>query len=300
MLRQVGHDGGMIALHAENGTVIELLIQEALAAGHTSPRHHMLTRPALMEGEAVHRGIRLAELAEAPVYFVHVSSDAALRNIVEARDLGIDAFAETCPHYLLFDDRVYDNDDFDTAKFVMTPPLRTPRDQERLWRALRFDDLQNIATDHCPFCMREGHLGYRRQKEAGRGNFAKIPNGAPGIETRLVSMHDIAVTRGRLSLNRLVELTATNPAKLFGLFPKKGTIAVGSDADIVLFDPNAKQTIRAQHLHGNADYTLLEGREITGKVMKVFLRGTLIVDGDAWRGRAGLGRFVPRGEPRLF
>jgi dihydropyrimidinase len=300
MLRQVGHDGGMIALHAENGTVIELLIQEALAAGHTSPRHHMLTRPALMEGEAVHRGIRLAELAEAPVYFVHVSSDAALRNIVEARDLGIPAFAETCPHYLLFDDSVYDNDDFDTAKFVMTPPLRTPQDQERLWRALRFDDLQNIATDHCPFCMREGHLGYRRQKEAGRGNFAKIPNGAPGIETRLVSMHDIAVTQGRLSLNRLVELTATNPAKLFGLFPRKGTIAVGSDADIVLFDPKAKQTIRAQHLHGNADYTLLEGREITGKVMKVFLRGNLIVDGEAWRGKAGMGRFVSRGEPRLF
>ena len=300
MLRQVGHDGGMVALHAENGTVIELLIREALAAGHTSPRHHALTRPALMEGEATHRGLRLAELAEAPVYFVHVSSDAALRNIVEARDLGIPAFAETCPHYLLFDHSVYESDEFEIAKYVMTPPLRTPQDQERLWRALRFDDLQIIATDHCPFCMKEGHLGFRKQKEAGRGDFSKIPNGAPGIETRLTSMYDLAVVQNRLSLNRLVELTATNPAKLFGLFPKKGTIAVGSDADIVLFNPDAKQTIRADKLHGNCDYTLLEGRTIQGRVEKVFLRGQLIVAGDQWKGRPGMGRFVRRGEPRLF
>jgi dihydropyrimidinase len=300
MLRQVGHDGGMVALHAENGTVIELLIQEALAAGHTSPKYHALTRPALMEGEATHRGLRLAELAEAPVYFVHVSSDAALRTIVEARDLGIPAFAETCPHYLLFDDTAYDSDDFDVASFVMTPPLRKPSDQERLWRALRFDDLQVIATDHCPFCMKEGHLGFRMQKEAGRGDFSRIPNGAPGIETRLTSMHDLAVVQNRLSLNRLVELTATNPAKLFGLFPRKGTIAVGSDADIILFDPAAKQTIRAERLHGNCDYTLLEGRTLQGRVEKVFLRGQLIVDGEHWKGRPGMGRFVRRGEPRLF
>ena len=300
MLRQVGHDGGMVALHAENGTVIELLIREALAAGHTSPRYHALTRPALMEGEATHRGIRLAELAEAPVYFVHVSSDAALNNIVEARDLGIPAFAETCPHYLLFDQSVYEAEDFDVAKFVMTPPLRTARDQERLWRALRFDDLQIIATDHCPFCMKEGHLGFRHQKAAGKADFSKIPNGAPGIETRLTSMYDLAVTRNRLSLNRLVELTASNPAKLFGLYPKKGTVAVGSDADIVLFDPNARQTIRADRLHGNCDYTLLEGRSIQGKVEKVFLRGQMIVDGERWLGRPGMGQFVRRGEPRLF
>ncbi|HEX6119413.1 MAG TPA: dihydropyrimidinase, partial [Dongiaceae bacterium] len=234
MLRQVGHDGGMVALHAENGTVIELLIQEALAAGHTSPKYHALTRPALMEGEATHRGLRLAELAEAPVYFVHVSSDAALRTIVEARDLGIPAFAETCPHYLLFDDTVYEGDEFDIARFVMTPPLRKRSDQDRLWRALRFDDLQVIATDHCPFCMKEGHLGFRQQKQAGLGDFSKIPNGAPGIETRLTSMYDLAVVQNRLSLNRLVELTATNPAKLFGLFPRKGTIAIGCDADIIL------------------------------------------------------------------
>jgi dihydropyrimidinase len=300
MLRQVGADGGMIALHAENGTVIELLIQEALAAGHTSPRHHATTRPAILEGEATHRGIRLAELADAPIYFVHVSSQEALRHIVSARDEGIRVFAETCPHYLLFDDTVYAGDDFEVAKYVMTPPLRTPQDQQHLWRALRFDDLQVIATDHCPFCMREGHLGYRQQKMRGKDDFSLIPNGAPGIETRMVSLFDIGVMQGRLSLNRFVQLTSTTPAKLFGLFPRKGTIAVGSDADVVLFDPTATQTIHAADLHGNCDYTLLEGRSLRGRVEKVFLRGELIVDGERWLGRPGAGRFVPRGEVRAF
>ena len=300
MLRQVGADGGMVMLHAENGTVIDLLIKEALAAGHTSPRYHALTRPALMEGEATHRGIRLAELAGAPIYFVHVSSNEALKHIVAARDEGIPVFAETCPHYLLFDDSVYDNDSFETAKYVMTPPLRKPEDQKHLWRALRFDDLQVIATDHCPFCMKEGHLGWLNQKERGRDDFSLIPNGAPGIETRLVSLFDIGVKQGQLSLNRFVQLTSTTPAKLFGLFPKKGTIAVGSDADIVLFDPNARQTIHAHTLHSHCDYTLLEGRTLHGKVEKVFLRGRLIVDGPQWLGQEGMGRFVPRGPVQAF
>ncbi len=300
MLRQVGADGGMVALHAENGTVIELLIQEALAAGHTSPRYHAATRPAVLEGEATHRGIRLAELAEAPIYFVHVSSNQALRHIVAARAEGIPVFAETCPHYLLFDDSAYDSDDFEVAKYVMTPPLRGADEKKHLWRALRYDDLQVIATDHCPFCMKEGHLGYRMQKQRGKDDFSLIPNGAPGIETRLVSLYDIGVMQGQLSLNRFVQLTSTTPAKLFGLFPKKGTIAVGSDADIVLFDPAATQTIRASHLHGQCDYTLLEGRTLRGRVAKVFLRGELIVDGERWLGREGQGRFIPRGEVRAF
>jgi dihydropyrimidinase len=300
MLRQVGADGGMVALHAENGTVIDLLIKEALEAGHTAPRYHAMTRPALLEGEATHRGIRLAELAEAPIYFVHVSSNEALKHIVAARDEGIPVFAETCPHYLLFDDSVYASDDFEIAKYVMTPPLRTPDDQKHLWRALRYDDLQVIATDHCPFCMKEGHLGYRMQKMRGAKDFSLIPNGAPGIETRLVSLFDIGVMQGKLSLNRFVQLTSTTPAKLFGLFPKKGTIAVGSDADVVLFDPAATQTVHAEHLHSHCDYTLLEGRSLRGKVEKVFLRGELIVDGPNWLGREGMGRFVPRGQVRAF
>jgi dihydropyrimidinase len=300
MLRQVGADGGMVALHAENGTVIDLLIKEALEAGHTSPRYHALTRPAILEGEATHRGIRLAELAEAPIYFVHVSSNQALKHIVTARAEGIPVFAETCPHYLLFDDTVYQNDDVATARYVMTPPLRTSQDQKHLWRALRYDDLQVIATDHCPFCMKEGHLGYLQQKMRGKDDFSQIPNGAPGIETRLVSLFDIGVMQGQLSLNRFVELTSTTPAKLFGLFPKKGTIAVGSDADVVLFDPTATRTVHAHDLHGNCDYTLLEGRSLRGRVEKVFLRGTLIVDGPRWLGREGMGRFVPRGQVRAF
>ena len=300
MLRQVGAEGGMVALHAENGTVIDLLIKEALEAGHTSPRYHAMTRPAILEGEATHRGIRLAELAEAPVYFVHVSSNHALKHIVSARAEGIPVFAETCPHYLLFDDSVYNSDDIEIAKYVMTPPLRTPSDQKHLWRALRYDDLQVIATDHCPFCMKEGHLGYQLQKMRGKDDFSQIPNGAPGLETRLVSLFDIGVMQGKLSLNRFVELTSTTPAKLFGLFPKKGTIAVGSDADVVLFDPAASQTIYAKDLHGNCDYTLLEGRTLRGQVKKVFLRGTLIVDGPQWLGREGMGQFVPRGEVRAF
>jgi dihydropyrimidinase len=300
MLRQVGADGGMVALHAENGTVIDLLIKEALEAGHTSPRYHALTRPSLMEGEATHRGIRLAELAQAPIYFVHVSSNDALKHIVTARSEGIPVFAETCPHYLLFDDSVYNTDDFEIAKYVMTPPLRKPDDQKHLWRALRYDDLQVIATDHCPFCMKEGHLGYRMSKLRGKEDFSQIPNGAPGIETRLVSLFDIGVMQGKLSLNRFVELTSTTPAKLFGLFPKKGTIAVGSDADVVLFNPAVRQVIHAAHLHGNCDHTLLEGRSLQGRVEKVFLRGHLIVDGHDWHGREGLGKFVRRGEVRAF
>ncbi|NMM35907.1 MAG: dihydropyrimidinase [Glaciimonas sp.] len=300
MLRQVGTEGGMVALHAENGTVIDLLIREALEAGHTSPRYHALTRPAILEGEATHRGIRLAELAEAQIYFVHVSSNQALKHIVTARAEGIQAFAETCPHYLLFDDSLYNSDEFEIAKYVMTPPLRTSDDQKHLWRALRYDDLQVIATDHCPFCMKEGHLGYQRQKMSGRHDFSKIPNGAPGIETRLVSLFDIGVMQGKLSLNRFVQLTSTTPAKLFGLFPKKGTIAVGSDADVVLFDPAATQVIHAEHLHSQCDYTLLEGRTLRGQVKKVFLRGELIVDGEQWLGREGMGRFVPRGTVQAF
>ena len=300
MLRQVGADGGMVALHAENGTVIDLLIREALEAGHTSPRYHALTRPAILEGEATHRGIRLAELAEAQIYFVHVSSNQALKHIVTARAEGIPVFAETCPHYLLFDDSVYNSDEFEIAKYVMTPPLRTSDDQKHLWRALRYDDLQVIATDHCPFCMKEGHLGYQRQKMSGQHDFSKIPNGAPGIETRLVSLFDIGVMQGKLSLNRFVQLTSTTPAKLFGLFPKKGTIAVGSDADVVLFDPAATQVIHAKHLHSQCDYTLLEGRTLRGQVRKVFLRGEMIVDGEQWLGREGMGRFVPRGTVQAF
>lgn len=293
-MRQVGGHGGMVNLHAENGVVIQALIEEALEQGNTSPRYHQLTRPSLMEGEAAHRVIRIAELAEIPVYIVHLSSEEALEAVVEARDRGIHAFAETCPHYLFLDRSEYDAPGFEAAKYVMTPPLRDHKCQHALWRGLRFDDLQLVATDHCPFCFNENPLGLLRSKQYGRDDFSKIPNGAPGVELRLTLLYDGGVRPGRISLNRFVQLTATAPAKMFGLFPRKGTIAVGSDADIVLFDPNERHTISASNHHSLVDYSLFEGRQVTGRVKKVFLRGQCIVDGEHWLGTAGSGQYQAR------
>ncbi|BEV47962.1 dihydropyrimidinase [Burkholderia contaminans] len=295
-MRMVGQHGGMIALHAENGTVIDLLIREAIAQGHTSPRYHALTRPAIMEGEATHRGIKLAELVEAPVYFVHLSAKEALKHVIEARDLGIPVFAETCPHYLFFDESVYADDNFDLARYVMSPPLRSKEAQHALWTALRTDDLQLISTDHCPYCMKEGHRGNFNQKPLGASDFSKIPNGVPGVETRMTVVYDGGVRDGKISLNRFVELMSTAPAKLFGLFPRKGTLAIGSDADIVLFDPDERHTISARTQHSDCDFTLFEGRQVTGRVKKVMLRGQWLVDDDEWVGPTGRGRFVARGE----
>lgn len=293
-MRAVGEHGGMISLHAENGQVIQVLIEEALAEGNTSPRYHALTRPGILEGEATHRGIRLAELAETPVYFVHLSAEEALNSVVEARDRGIPVFAETCPHYLFLTDAEYERPGFDAAKFVMTPPLRSETCQHALWRGLRFDDLQIVSTDHCPFCFNEQPYGLQKSKQMGQGNFERIPNGAPGVELRLMLLYDGGVRTGKISLNRFVQLTSTAPAKMFGLFPRKGTIAVGSDADLVIFNPEVTHTISARTHHSLVDYSLFEGREVTGKVEKVFLRGQLIVDGDRWLGQPGTGRFQQR------
>jgi len=293
-MRKVGEHGGMVNLHAENGVIIQALIEEALATGNVSPKYHQLTRPQLMEGEATHRVIRIAELAEVPVYIVHLSAKEAMDAVVEARDRGIHAFAETCPHYLFLDKSEYDRPGFDAAKFVMTPPLRDHDCQHALWRGLRFDDLQIVATDHCPFCFNEKSHGILKSKQPGKDDFSKIPNGAPGVEFRLPLLFDGGVHSGRINLNRFVQLTATAPAKMFGLFPKKGTIAVGSDADIVLFDANERHTLSASTHHSNVDYSLFEGREVQGKVSKVFLRGELIVDGDEWLGRTGMGYFHKR------
>ncbi|HEY9642329.1 MAG TPA: dihydropyrimidinase [Coleofasciculaceae cyanobacterium] len=293
-MRKAGAHGGMINVHAENGSVIQVLIEEALAQGNTSPKFHALTRPRIMEAEASHRAIRLAELAEVPVYLVHLSAKEALDTVVEARDRGIPAFAETCPHYLFLTIEEYDRPDFEPAKFVMTPPLREHDCQQALWRGLKFDDLQIVSTDHCPFCFNENPYGIHRSKQLGRDNFERIPNGAPGVEFRLPLLFDGGVGTGRISLNRFVQLVSTAPAKMFGLFPRKGTIAVGSDADLVLFDPLKPHTLSASTHHSNADYTLYEGRRVTGKVEKVFLRGELIVDGETWLGRAGNGQFQRR------
>lgn len=295
-MRVAGSNGGMVCVHAENGPVIQVLIEEALAAGRTSPKHHMLTRPSLMEGEATHRVIRIAELAETPLYIVHLSAAEALAAVTEARDRAIPVHAETCPHYLFLTHEAYDAPQFEAAKYVMTPPLRDHHHQARLWQGLRSNDLQVISTDHCPFCFNEQPYGMKFSKQQGRTDFNKIPNGVPGIETRLPLVFDGGVGEKRISLHRFVDLTATTPAKLFGLFPRKGTIAVGSDADIVIFDPNETWTIRAAEHHGRSDYSLFEGRSLTGRVKKVFLRGNLIVDGPAWLGREGMGEYLSRGQ----
>ena len=293
-MRKIGSHGGMVNLHAENGIVIQAMIEEALAQGNTSPKYHQLTRPQLMEGEATHRVIRIAELAEVPVYIVHLSAEEALEAVVEARDRGIPAFAETCPHYLFLDKSEYDRPGFDAAKYVMTPPLRDHSCQHALWRGLRFDDLQIVATDHCPFCFTEKAHGLLKSKELGKDDFSKIPNGAPGVELRLSLLYDGGVRTGKINVNRFVQLVSTAPAKMFGMFPRKGTIAVGSDADIVIFDPEETHTISAETHHSNVDYSLFEGREVTGRVNKVFSRGRLIVDGDEWKGRAGMGEYLHR------
>ena len=225
-LLRTGKNGGTICMHAENGGVIDVLVKQALAEGKTAPKYHALTRPARAEAEATHRAIALAEIADVPIYIVHLSAAEALEMVTEARDRGLPAFAETCPQYLFLSYDNYEEPGFDGAKYVMSPPLRAQATQDQLWRGLAFNDLQAISTDHCPFCMKE-------QKTMGEGDFSKIPNGAPGIETRMSLVYDGGVRTGRISLNRFVELTSTSPAKIFGLFPRKGTIAPGSDADIV-------------------------------------------------------------------
>jgi len=286
-LLRTGKNGGTICMHAENGGVIDVLVKRALAEGKTAPKYHALTRPARAEGEATHRAIALAEIADVPIYIVHLSAAEALDMVTEARDRGVPAFAETCPQYLFLSYDNYEEAGFNGAKYVMSPPLRPKETQERLWRGLAFNDLQAISTDHCPFCMKE-------QKTLGRDDFSKIPNGAPGIETRMSLVYDGGVRSGRISLNRFVELTSTSPAKIFGLFPRKGTIAPGSDADIVIFDPEKKVRLSQKTLHMKVDYNPYEGREVVGVTDTVISRGRVIIDAGKFVGRAGSGAFIKR------
>lgn len=283
-----GEHGGLICMHAENGVVIDVLVKRALAEGKTAPKYHALTRPTKAEAEGVHRAIALAEMADSPVYIVHLSCYDALREVQHARDMGLRAYAETCPQYLLLDDSYYEKPDFAGAKYVMTPPLRDRENQELLWRGLRGNDLQVISTDHCPFCFKE-------QKELGRDDFSKIPNGGPGVENRMSLIYHHGVVQGRISLNRFVELTSTAAAKIFGLFPQKGTIAVGSDADIVIFDPDREQTISAATHHMRVDYSAYEGWTIKGVTEIVLSRGQVIVENGEWQGQTGAGQFIKRG-----
>src|ERR1041384_3287449 len=291
MLR-AGELGALITVHAESGLPIDVLVQRALAAGHTAPVYHALTRPEAAEATGTERAIALAEMAGVPVYIVHLSAQRALERVMEARDRGLPAYAETCPQYLFLSDealRGTPDDPFEGAKYVCTPPLRPAHHHEHLWRGLRNYDLQVVSTDHCPFCMKD-------QKELGRGDFSKIPNGMPGVETRLYLLWE-GVRDGRISINRFVEITATAPAKIFGLYPRKGTIAVGCDADVVIWDPEREKTLGKDTLHMRVDYSPFEGRTVIGAPTAVFSRGELIVQNDQGVGkqRQGRGQFLRRG-----
>ena len=279
--------GALVMVHAENGDAIDVLVKEALAAGNIEPKYHALTRPPETEGEATNRAIQLARVAGASLYVVHVSCQEAVEPIALAREKGWDVWGETCTQYFFVDYTFLERPNFEGAKYVYTPPPRDKANQEILWNAVRTDILSAISTDHCAF-------RWDTQKSLGKDDFSKIPNGGPGLENRLQMIHQFGVREGRISLNRMVELLATNPAKLFGLYPRKGTIAVGSDADIVVFDPDKQVTITAANQHSKTDYNLYEGTEVTGSAETVLLRGHVLVEHDELVAKPGIGQYVAR------
>ena len=285
-MQQASRTGATIMMHAENGIAIDELVAQAVAAGRTDPVQHGLTRPPELEGEATSRAITLARVADCPLYIVHLSAAHALAAVAAARDAGQNVFAETCPQYLYLSLDDLARPDFEGAKFVASPPLRTPDHSAALWRGLRTNDLSIVSTDHCPFCFKE-------QKELGRGDFSKIPIGMPGVEHRMDLLHQ-GVVAGEITLPRWVETCATTPARMFGLYPRKGVIAAGADADVVVYDPAAKQTLSAATHHMNVDYSAYEGMEITGKVDVTISRGRVVVADGEFRGAAGQGTFLPR------
>ncbi|MBI4816045.1 MAG: dihydropyrimidinase [Deltaproteobacteria bacterium] len=288
MLR-AGELGALICMHAETGLPIDVLVERAVAEGKAAPIYHALTRPEAAEATGTERAIALAEMAGVPVYIVHLSCRRALERVREARDRGLSAYAETCPQYLFLTEdalRGTPEDPFEGAKYVCTPPLRPGSHHEHLWNGLRNHDLEVVSTDHCPFCM-------KGQKDLGRHSFAKIPNGMPGVETRLYLLYE-AVREKKLSLNRFVEITSTAPAKIFGMYPRKGTVSVGADADLVIWDPEKRFELSLENLHMRADYAAYPGKVVTGAPRKVLSRGDVVVDDNRYVARPGRGRFVRR------
>jgi dihydropyrimidinase len=285
-MQHAADSGALIMMHAENGGPIDVLVKQYLADGKTDPVNHGMTRPAVMEGEAVHRVFKLAELAGTPAYIVHLSSRDALNAVREARDRGLPAFAETCPQYLYLSQEDMARPGFEGAKFVCSPPLRPKDHQEELWSGLRQGDLQLVATDHAPF-------NFKGQKDLGKDDFSKIPNGLPSVEDRFTLMFQ-GVHDGKIGLNRFVQLVSTAPARMFGLYPRKGTIAPGSDADIVVFDPNHERTISAKTHHMNVDYSCFEGLSVKGLPEVVLQRGAVLVENGEFHGKEGQGQFLKR------
>ncbi|MDJ1132774.1 dihydropyrimidinase [Streptomyces iconiensis] len=291
-MQRTAANGGLTMMHAENGIAIDVLVEQALAAGRSDPRHHGEVRKALLEAEATHRAIQLARVAGSPLYVVHVSAEEAVQQLATARGMDLPVFGETCPQYLYLSTDNLAEPDFGGAKYVCSTPLRPREHQAALWRALRTDDLQVVSTDHCPFC-------FSGQKELGRGDFSKIPNGMPGVEHRMDLLHQ-AVVDGHLTRRRWIDIACATPARMFGIYPKKGTLAPGADADVVLYDPHAEQVLSADTHHMNVDYSAYEGKRITGRVETVLSRGEIVIDRGAYAGRAGHGQYVPRGICQLL
>jgi dihydropyrimidinase len=286
-MQQTATNGGLIMMHAENGPAIDIVAAQHVADGKTDPYFHGVVRYPIFEGEATNRVIRLAEAAGVPVYIVHLSALEALNEVRHARDRGSMAFAETCPQYLFLslDDL---GNGFDGAKFVCSPPLRPKEPHwDELWKGLVKDDLQVVSTDHCPF-------DFEGQKDLGRGDFRKIPNGLPGVEDRVDLLHDGGVVAGRITRERWVEVISTAPARMFGMYPRKGSVSVGADADLVVYDPNATRTISAKTHHMDVDYSCYEGRQVKGRSDVVLSRGSVVVRDGEFTGRKGHGRFVKR------
>ncbi|MGH2516238.1 MAG: dihydropyrimidinase, partial [Ktedonobacterales bacterium] len=284
----------LIMVHAENGDAIDILVKQALEAGHTQPKYHALTRPPELEAEATNRAIRLAEVAGAPLYVVHVTNAGSVEAIRLARGRGSNIYGETCVQYLFFTKDDLARPGFEGAKWVCSPPFREEADQEVLWQSVNNNELQVISTDHCDFWMQGGTDGRPAGKELGKGDFSKIPNGCPGIEDRMMVLYTHGVRGGRFSLNRWVELCCANPAKLFGMYPQNGVIAPGSDADVVVWDPEATHTLGAKSSHQRTDYNLYEGMEVTGVPSVVLSRGRVLVQDGQWKGEQGAGRFIHR------
>jgi dihydropyrimidinase len=286
LMREVKKHGGLVTTHAENGDLADMLISQHRAKGKLAPGYHALSRPPIVEAEATGRVADIAFEGGHPLYIVHMTCEEALNRVRMATMRNQKIHVETCIQYLLLDDSVYWADDFSGAKYVMSPPLRKKKDQEALWAAMRQNLVEVVATDHCPFCM--------SQKEMGKNDFSKIPNGAPGIENRMELLFSEGVVKGRISLNKFVEVTSTNPARIFGLAPRKGSIAIGADADIVVFDPTARHTISAKTHHMRCDYNAYEGFEVTGKVRTTILRGTVAIDEGQAKIKRGFGQYLAR------
>lgn len=287
-LKKTSENGGLVCMHAENGMVIDHLVKETVAKGNLSPLYHALSRPAAAEGESTNRAIALAEIAGSPIYIVHLTCNDALIKVSEARKKGLPVYAETCPQYLYLSIDDISKPDFEGAKYVFSPPVREKWHQEKLWNGLQHNDLQIVSTDHCPF-------NFKGQKELGKDDFTKIPNGGPGLENRMHLIYQGGVNDKRFSLNKWVELTSTNPAKIFGMYPKKGTIAPGSDADIVIWDPQKELTISATNHHMRVDYSMFEGMKVKGDADLVISRGEVIIENKKFLGKRGRGNFIKRG-----